>query len=123
MQLCPEERDRGYGNRFLELQAEREAQAAAPPQRQTENPHPGPKPGEKSPKELACQIALEVLDDKEKRPKRGYGWRTKIARLVNAELASRGSKYRDDSVRRIIYPTIKEWEIENPDKNPDSVSG
>ena len=39
-----------------------------------------------------------------------------LARLVNAELSKRGHEYKDDSVRRMIGPTLREWETRHPRK-------
>jgi hypothetical protein len=58
-------------------------------------------------------IALQILKDDEVRPPRGYGRLMKISRLVNAKLQER---YKDDSVRRAIGPSVREWESRNPRK-------
>jgi hypothetical protein len=80
------------------------------------NRRPGPHDGEKSPKDLACEIALRILGDKARRPKPGYRRMTTLAQTVNAELAGEGYQYLDDSVRRMIGPTVRDWETRNPQK-------
>jgi hypothetical protein len=77
---------------------------------------PGPKAGEKSPKDLACDIARQILDDEKKRPKLGYGRRITLARMVNDELARLGYRYANDSVRKMIGLSLEEWEAKNPQK-------
>jgi hypothetical protein len=51
---------------------------------------PGPKAGEKTPKKLAYDITLKILDDDDRRPPSGYGRRTSIAKMVNGELSRGG---------------------------------
>jgi hypothetical protein len=36
--------------------------------------------------------------------------------MDNAELTGRGHQYKDDSIRRSIGPSVREWEKKNPDK-------
>jgi hypothetical protein len=69
----------------------------------------GPKPGEPSVKELMWNIALGILTDGP-RPPLGRGRLTALARLVN-KAANKGHK--DDSVRKIIRPSLREWERQN----------
>jgi hypothetical protein len=75
---------------------------------------PGPKDGEQSVKDLACEIALQVLDDEAQRPNPGYGRRVRLAGIVNAKLAKLGHQYKDDSARKMIGPTLREWETKHP---------
>ena len=75
---------------------------------------PGPKAGARSAKNLACQIVLSLLEDETKRPPRGRGRLATLAGMVNAELTGRGHQYKDDSVRKMITPTVREWEAKNP---------
>jgi hypothetical protein len=76
---------------------------------------PGPKENE-SGKGLACDIALRVLDDETRRPNLGYGRVMTIARAANIELARCGHHYEVDSVRKMIGPSVREWEKEHPGK-------
>jgi hypothetical protein len=71
---------------------------------------PGPKAGESAKAGLAWQLALEVLSDDSLRPAPGYGWLAQLARKVNSKLKKRGFQYRDDSIRRMIQPSAREWE-------------
>jgi hypothetical protein len=77
---------------------------------------PGPKGREQSIDRIAWQIALEILTDDGRRPPRGYGRLTTLARLVNGELARRGHRLLDESIRRKIQASVREWEGKNPDK-------
>jgi hypothetical protein len=77
---------------------------------------PGPKDGKQSVKDLACKIALQVLNDEAQRPKLGYGRLTTLAGIVNAKLARLGHQYKGDSVGKMIRPTVREWEARNPHK-------
>jgi hypothetical protein len=77
---------------------------------------PGPKDGEKSVKDLACEIALQILDDEAQRPNLGYGRLAAVARTVNAELAGRGYQYLDNSIVKMIRPSLRDWETRNPQK-------
>jgi hypothetical protein len=77
---------------------------------------PGPKAGARSTKNLACEIALSLLEDATKRPPRGHGRLATLAGMVNAELTGRGRQYKDDSVRKMIAHTVREWEKKHPDK-------
>jgi hypothetical protein len=92
------------------------SQTAASPEHLIDDRRPGPKDGEKSPKDLACKIALEILDDDGRRPELAHGWKTKIAWLVNAELTQQGHNYLNESVRRMLLETLKEWESKHPNK-------
>jgi hypothetical protein len=74
---------------------------------------PGPKDGEQSVKDLACEAALQILDDEEQRLELGHGRLTTLAGIVNARL---GHRYKDDSIRKMIGPSVRDWEIRNPQK-------
>jgi hypothetical protein len=76
----------------------------------------GPKAGARSIKGLACEIALRILEDEAQRPPRGRGRLTKLAGLVNAELAGHPHRYQPDSIRRSIGPSVREWEKKHPDQ-------
>jgi hypothetical protein len=85
--------------------------------RGAKHPRPGPKGGdETSIKRLAWEIAEEILLDDTRRPRRGYGRLAKLARAVNSELSRHGHQRQDDSVRKMIGPSLREWEGKNPDK-------
>ena len=71
--------------------------------------------GGTSGKQLAWQIALEILSDDARRPARGQGRLMALARLINVELARRGHRYQDDSIRKLIQPSLREWEDKHPD--------
>jgi hypothetical protein len=77
---------------------------------------PGPKGSEQGIARLAWEIALKILADNDQRPPRGYGRVIKLARLVNAELAQQGHRREDDSVRKAISPSLREWEKKYPDR-------
>jgi hypothetical protein len=77
---------------------------------------PGPKAGAWSAKNLACQIVLSLLEDETKRPPRGRGRLATLAGMVNAELTGRGHQYKDDSVRKMIGHSVREWEEKHPEK-------
>jgi hypothetical protein len=75
---------------------------------------PGPKGKQKIAK-LAWQIALEILADNARRPPPGYGRCISLARGVNAELTKQGHQYQADSIRKMIGPSLREWEGRHPD--------
>jgi hypothetical protein len=77
---------------------------------------PGPKAGAQSTKDHACEFALRILEDEARRPPRGHGRLTKLAGMVNAELARLGQQYKADSIRRSIGPSVREWEKKHPDQ-------
>jgi hypothetical protein len=61
----------------------------------------------------AWPIALQILEDDKSRPPLGYGRLIALARLVNAKL---GSRYKDESVRKAIGPSLRDWEHKHPCK-------
>ena len=71
---------------------------------------PGRKAGAITVKDLACKIALRILDDEAQRPPQGYGRQATLASIVNAELVRHGHRYKDDSVRKMIVPSVRDWE-------------
>jgi hypothetical protein len=88
-----------------------ELPAGVKPKKSSSSPsRPGPKAGEQNSKDLACRTVLVILNDHDRRPSLGYGRLIALARLVNAELSNRGYKYQDDSVRKMIGRTVREWE-------------
>ena len=76
---------------------------------------PGPKGGEKKVNQRAWEIALQILNS-DSRPASGHGRLTSLARLVNAVLAKEGHQRHDDSIRKAIGPSLRDWEARNPDK-------
>jgi hypothetical protein len=93
-----------------------ELPASVTPKAALRRRRPGPKDGEQSIKDIACKIALQILGDDEQRRPLGYGRRIALARLVNVELAGRGHQYEEDSIRKMIAPTVRQWEDEHPRK-------
>jgi hypothetical protein len=75
----------------------------------------GPKGGEQKIDRLAWGIAEDILKSPDA-PRRGHGRQMALARLVNAELARRGHKRQDDSIRKAIGLGLRKWEAENPEK-------
>jgi hypothetical protein len=71
---------------------------------------PGRKAGAISVKDLACKLVLRILDDEAQRPPRGRGRLTTLAGMVNADLVRHGHHYKDDSVRKMIAPSVRDWE-------------
>lgn len=69
----------------------------------------GPKAGETSIGRTAWSIAERILDSNE-RPKRGHGRLAKLARLVTTELERAGQQRQPDSIRKVIGPSLREWE-------------
>ncbi len=78
-------------------------------------PEPGPKGGEQSVNQLAWEIASKILDSPD-RPARRHGRLIALARKVNIKLASQGYNRQDESIRKAIGPSLREWETANPDK-------
>jgi len=76
---------------------------------------PGPKGGEKSVGQIAWQLAEEILNSG-RGPKRGYGRVTALAHMVNIKLAEHGPKRQDDSIRKSIGPSLRDWQAKNPYK-------
>jgi hypothetical protein len=71
---------------------------------------PGRTPGEPTAKDLACGIAPAILADDDRRPPRGYGRLIAVARLVKTEL----HRYADESITKMIRPTVRDWEKAHP---------
>ena len=76
---------------------------------------PGPKGGEQSVSREAWQIAESLLACGQGHPRR-HGRLMGLARQVNGQLAQRGHIRQDDSVRKAIGPSLRDWERKNPDK-------
>lgn len=76
---------------------------------------PGPKPGAPTAKELACDFAIEFLENGVfGPPKRGR--LMMIVRAVHAKLQDQAISYQVDSIRTMIKDTVREWETKNPDR-------
>jgi hypothetical protein len=89
--------------------------AEARPGEMTLRPAPGPKGGEQSVDQLAWKIALQILQSAD-RPAHGHGRLTALARMVNTKLASKGHRRQDDSIRKAIRRSLREWEAANPNE-------
>jgi hypothetical protein len=83
---------------------------------QVRKQRPGPKAGAVSIKDLAWEIALRILNDEAQRPPRGHGRLATLAGMVNVGLTRHGHQYKDDSVRKMIGPSLRDWEAKNPQK-------
>jgi hypothetical protein len=83
---------------------------------QVRKQRPGPKAGAVSIKDLAWEIALRILNDEAQRPPRGHGRLATLAGMVNVGLTRHGHQYKDDSVRKTIGPSLRDWEAKNPQK-------
>jgi len=75
---------------------------------------PGPKGGKTRLTALAWKAAERILNS-EKKPKRGHGRLAELARQVNEELKGEGYELQDDTVRRTIGPSLREWENKDPE--------
>jgi hypothetical protein len=76
----------------------------------------GRKGGEKSPKAVAWKIAEGILLDEEKRPPRGHGRLTALARAVQPLLKQEGYPREIDTIAKDIRPSFHDWERRNPGK-------
>jgi hypothetical protein len=81
----------------------------------SQNDPPGRKPGQNSPKNLACDIALSILADEAQRPPIRRGLRAELARRVRAVLKKDGKTYEVNSIEKFISDTVKDWVKKNPD--------
>jgi hypothetical protein len=101
------------------------ATTTRPPDGAPEASRSGPK-GKQRIAELAWQAALAILGDNARRPPSGYGRLSTLARQVNAELAKQGHHYQADSIRKVIGPSLRDWERRHPDerkpRNPGGAS-
>jgi len=77
---------------------------------------PGPKTAEPKAAAIAWEIAAQILADDGRRPPRGHGRLTAIARAVQAPLKARGHNRELDTITKDIRPSLREWEARNPDK-------
>ena len=75
---------------------------------------PGPKPGEKSGKQRAWEIAELILKSAEA-PQKGHGRLSTLAR-PDLEFLLDGRKYEADSIRKLIGSSLREWEGKTPNK-------
>jgi hypothetical protein len=93
-----------------------DAAHGAAPLGETLKPGPGPKGGEQSVNQLAWEIAEQFLNCPVQRPAAGRGRLMTLARMVNHELENQGHKRQDDSIRKAIGPSLRDWEAGNPAK-------
>jgi hypothetical protein len=77
---------------------------------------PGPKPGQQPVADLACTIAVSILNDETQRPARRHGRKAELARMVCARLPGNGRTYKEDTIVKLIRGAVKEWEDKNPGK-------
>ena len=75
---------------------------------------PGPKGGETKAAGIAWQIAAQILADEDRRPPRGHGRLTAVARAVQAPLQARGHNRELDTITKYIRSGLREWEARNP---------
>lgn len=76
---------------------------------------PGPKGGETKAAGIAWQIAAaQILADEGRRPPRGHGRLTAVARAVQAPLQARGHNRELDTITKYIRSGLREWEARNP---------
>jgi hypothetical protein len=76
----------------------------------------GPKGGETKAAPIAWEIVKPILADEAKRPPRGRGRLTALARAVQAALEARGHNRELNTVTKYIRPSLRDWEAKNPDK-------
>jgi hypothetical protein len=81
-----------------------------------QNDASGRKPGLSSPKDLACEIVLSILNDQAQRPPKSHGRVAALARMVWAVLKKDGKTYELNSIEKFIRGTVREWEKKNPGK-------
>ena len=81
-----------------------------------QNDAPGRRPGQNSPKDLACEIVLSILNDEAQRPPKRHGRLTALARMVQAVLGNEGKSYAVNSIEKFIRGTVQDWEKRNPDQ-------
>jgi hypothetical protein len=82
----------------------------------SQNNPPGRKAGQNSPKGLAREIVLSILNDKARRPPKHHGRKIELARMVGAALTNEDKPYAVNSIEKYIRGTVKEWEDDNPDE-------
>lgn len=80
------------------------------------NLSPGPKGGETTAAAIAWEIAEQILADDTKRPRRGHGRLTALARAVQPQLKARGRSRELNTITKDIRRDFREWEAKNPDK-------
>jgi hypothetical protein len=76
---------------------------------------PGRKPGHQPIKDLACSAVLSILVDDAQRPPPGHGRKAALARMVHPLLPD-GERYKLNTIEKLIRGSIKEWEVDNPDR-------
>lgn len=74
---------------------------------------PGPKPGEASPKNKACDLAVAILNDDALRPPRGKGRKIALAKTIKQRLRL---SHQEATIAGYIGPAVDEWERDHPDK-------
>ena len=100
--------------RFIPESLARLLIAAAEPKQdkvETQDGGSGPKPGQRTPKARACEIALEIL--KKRQPELKHGWKIYIATQVHEALIAEGFPHGRAWVEKTIRPTINEWASRN----------
>ena len=76
----------------------------------------GPKGGETKAALIAWEIVKPILADEAKRPPRGRGRLTALARAVQSALKARGHNRELDTITKYIRPSLRDWEAKNPNK-------
>jgi hypothetical protein len=96
--------------RLCEIHAVRPADWPAP----QVSDSPGRRPDQVSAKDRAWGLAKDILenDDARARLPKGRGRLSRLAEFVQDKLRD----YKTDSIRRMIGPSLREWESKNPDK-------
>jgi hypothetical protein len=69
----------------------------------------GPKPGVTSQKSQMAAVALMILNDSNKRPQRGHGRLTAIARMMTGF-----GSYKENTITKHIRATVRDWEKDHP---------
>jgi hypothetical protein len=77
---------------------------------------PGPKGGEKKAALVAWEIAKQVLSDEGRKPPRGHGRLTALARAVQEPLRKTGYSRELNTITKDIRADFREWETKNPGK-------
>jgi hypothetical protein len=87
-----------------------------PRQQQARLLSPGPKGGEKKAAFVAWEIAKQILSDEGRKPPRGHGRLTALARAVQEPLRKRGYSRELNTITKDIRAGFREWETKNPGK-------
>jgi hypothetical protein len=64
--------------------------------------------------ETAWDAAAKILTDERRRPPRGRGRLTALARIVQPELASKGYDRQLDTIAGYLRPGLADWQRKNP---------